>query len=221
MASARDITRSRLKGGNAGGIKQNIYLADVDAFTAIMTAPTLSQDTADHDVADITARDAIAAPADADIAYVQSNGLFYKYVLATMEWVRVYRSVIDTAHTFPAGKGFFKLEATKDKRRSTIEGPEDSDVSGVKINSVFSIAGIDPNLADFLIDNPFKGWIALVLDNNGRMIQQGTKDNPAIIKPNSGDTGGAPTDYNGMELSIMSEDPFIQFYTGAITLITD
>jgi hypothetical protein len=220
MASARDIKRGRLK-SNPGTVQQNIYLIPVDDLTTVATPLELTPETADHNVANITARDAIVSPTDGDIAYVASNRCFYKYVAASTSWVRVFKSKIYTSHVPATDKGFFVVQMTKNKKGLSITGPEDFDVTGQMISLTGSVPGMDEEIADFLMDSQVEDFIALVRLTNDKVIQIGTANNPASIKLNTGETGTEVLSFTGHEITISSESPTTYYYEGDITLLAE
>jgi hypothetical protein len=214
--SHRDLKRNRLK-ANSGSVKQVIHFAPVDFFTTIAGLPNYTPETADHNVADLTERDAIVTPGDGEISYVQSNQLYYKYVAASSSWVRAYQSVITAAHVFPADKGFFRVEATKNKRGFEFSGPDDFDVTGFEMMLNFSVPGLDPGIVDFINKSGLESFIVIVETAEGRMIQLGDANNPANLKVSGGGTGTERLNYKGLELQV-SYDGDPAFYEGAATL---
>ena len=219
--SLRDLKRNRLK-ANAGSVKQRIYFAPLDWFTTIGSIPEWTPETVEHNVADIAARDAIAAPVDGDIAYVQSVEYYFKYVGASSSWVRAYLSEITTAHVFNAGKGFFLVEGTKDTRGLEVTGPDGYDITGFEIALNFAVPGIDPAVMDFINKSGLESFIVIVETQEGRKIQLGDEENPANLKVADGGTGTERNAYQGLNLNVMYDgDP--QFYNvaGALELMTD
>ena len=216
--SLKDIRRSRIA-SNSGSIMQDILIAEVEDFTTIAAAPTLTPDTATNNVADIAARDAISTPTNLDTAYVQTVKQYFVY--NGTAWVRLYQTVITDSHVFPTDIGFHVLQATLGKRGMEITGPEEMDISGFEQKTTFSVPKMDEEIADYMKDIAFKNLIVIIQGTDGQYYQHGNATNPATIKLNSAGTGVNVLDYNGTEFSINSNESSLTIYKGTITKMTD
>jgi len=125
------------------------------------------------------------------------------------------RSKITSPHTFLPGKGWTKLQPTKDKANLGMEYPKDFDVTGGKEVCKFSYPGNDENLSGFISVAPTAKVIALVPDTNGKLIQIGTELNPAQFMPQNHETGKTPMEYKGAEMQLEAYMDLRTFYSGA------
>lgn len=125
------------------------------------------------------------------------------------------RSKITNPHVFKAGKGWTKLQPTKDKSTLNMEYPKDFDVTGGKEVCKFSYPGNEEELSGFISVAPTAKVIALVPDTNGKLIQIGTKLNPAQFMPQNHAVGNTPMEYKGAEMQLEAYMDLRSFYSGS------
>lgn len=190
---------------NTGGDKDVLFLCPI----AWIDAEAKPVDTAlliegDNDVpgeyevfANEAARDtAIAAPSGGETVYLTNRGIFQRYI--TSAWVRISPVLISQAHTAITGKGFLRIEVTKDKNSEEVETPEELDVTGKVFKPRFALPthSID-NLEFERMLNQYK-FIMMRPNNDGEIIQYGTVESPVDIRVVEMPKGAMPTEYKGM-----------------------
>lgn len=200
---------------NAGGAKDIIYYVETGDLLVEATAPDLTPETADNNVANIAARDAIATPSVDETCYVQSTD---EYFIFTTVWILLQPNVITGTHTFAADRGFQKLQGTEQKVKVDIDPATDKDVTGTGVKATIGIPGFEPFAARLHAEAPLKNYIFLVPDRNGRYIQIGTVADPASIMPTDGSTGESAKEWAGYTFEISNDQDKVLFYEGTITL---
>jgi len=200
---------------NVGGAKDIIYYCETKDILVEAIAPDLTPTSVDNNVANIAARDAIAAPVADDTAFVVSTDEYYIY---TTEWVLLQPNTITASHTFAADRGFQRLQGTEGKVKVDIDPATEKDVTGTGIKATIGIPGFEPNAARSHAESPLKNFIFLIPDRNGRYIQIGTISNTASIMPTEGSTAEAAKKWAGYTFEISNDQDKVLFYEGTVTL---
>jgi hypothetical protein len=124
-------------------------------------------------------------------------------------------------HTFPTGKGFFKINILPDT--GLVETANEGE-KGSKSNAnsfAGTLPGTGAKVGGFIRKYQNVGMVFLVTQVNGDIKQIGSKISPAYLSEASGSTGQAVGDVHGTPIRFTDVQAYpAPVYTGAITEFT-
>lgn len=126
--------------------------------------------------------------------------------------------VIAGDHTFGVGDGFLKLQLSIDALNKFMQdfvGEGDNGGSEPKIEAF--VAGLSKELAEFFANAPYEDFICLIKLPDGKYIQLGTEDFPAMVK-GSYTSGTTSEGANGWNVTAKAFEKRMIFYEGTVTL---
>lgn len=128
---------------------------------------------------------------------------------------------ITEAHTFPASKGFFKINIMPDTGsvETTNEGEKGSKTNTNTFGG--TLQGNSARNIGFIRKYQNVGMIFLVTQINGEIRQIGSKNSPAYLSEATGSTGLKAGDVNGMPIKFADVQAYpAPVYTAAVTEFT-
>lgn len=216
MADLTKLKHLTTKEAATPGFRNRILIAPISFFdTNGIKAPKEHPETPTNDVADITARDAIASPTTGDTAYVQSNGKYYEY--DGSGWVEISPAVIFEDHVFKTNMGFIEIYNTPDKRTAESEHPDEDDTDGQIVTFNVSRPGISQDTIEMFEKLKTEELIVLAPRREGLPIQYGTLDEGATLKQTGTRPGGPGVEGSGLDYQIKVFQKNTILYAGAIT----
>jgi hypothetical protein len=200
---------------NSGSMKDVLYLAATDWIDSEGQPVDTLNLTPDNTFADIAARDAHSA-SDGETCLVTSEGYYYKYF--TSLWKRISPAIINDAHVMKAGKKFFKVLVTKDKKNMEFEGPAEDGVTGKIFKPTFARPGFTVDNMEFDLLCQQHSFIMIWPDRDGNTYQFGTVEEGVDIKVKGMPLGASPTEFKGVEFEAVDYSNVLVHYNATIPL---